>query len=139
MISAFYKFTPSKKERITRQKGKVELFMIPQQHLLDNQDDIARLKKQCLSNAPLTQSTSASSASSRTRSTAKPGSRRRRTGTISKWTANSSKTHCSSSPTIRTARTEENNWASQNENSRGRSTTKMGPTSLQGSRRNRSS
>lgn len=29
MISAFYKFTPSKKERITRQKGKVELFMIP--------------------------------------------------------------------------------------------------------------
>ena len=134
MISAFYKFTPSKKERITRQKGKAELFMIPQQHLLDNQDDIARLKKQCLSNPSLTQSTKGSSASSRTRSSGRPGSRKRRTGTISNWTGSSSKAPCSSSRTIRIGRREEDSWASLSASCRGGRLNEAKTTWLQGRR-----
>jgi hypothetical protein len=54
MISAFYKYSPSKKEKITRQKYEYHPFIIPKQHLISNEEDIARLKKQCLSRDFLT-------------------------------------------------------------------------------------
>ena len=60
MISAFYKFSPSRKEKITRQTNNTPPFIIPSQHLLDNAADILRLKKQCLSTSPTIQNTSRS-------------------------------------------------------------------------------
>jgi len=49
MISAFYKYNPLKDDKITRHKYQYQPFIIPKQHLVSNDSDLNRLKKQCFS------------------------------------------------------------------------------------------